>query len=291
MTNKKIFVVTVLFLVTFMALSRPCLSQDFRSLFQKGVEDYSRGNYPEAIKNLQAAIEINQNFAQAYNYLGMSHIQNNSPLEETVWCFQQAADIDPKFAEAHSNMCRAYYQNEKHDEAEAACLKALEIDPNHLSAKMSLAWVYLLGKPQPESAVKYFSEVLEKAKYPTIYFGLGMACSQSGDHARVLEIVTALRGMKQDELAQQLESTIRTYQMPDPGQLPPGLPPSHAGEDGRLIGSAPKPAPMTPSFSDDSGGERKVGTMRIRLKGKLDEERIIEEQQKMPQYRKHPGSL
>jgi len=281
--------VLVTVLAAFFFLPSTCPAQDFRALFKKGVEDYAKGRYTDSIKNLQAAIEINQNVAQAYNYLGMAHIQNNSPVEETVWCFQQAADIDPKFAEAYSNMCRAYYQNDKHDEAETACLKALDIDPNQMSAKMSLAWVYLLGKPQPENAVKYFSEVLERVKTPMIYFGLGMACSQSGDHARVLEMVTALRGMDQDDLAKQLESTIRSSGAPGPGQIPQGMPPTHAGEDGRLISSGTPP--VTPSFSSESGEPRKVGTMRIRLKGKLDQQEIMEQQLQMPKYRKHPGSL
>ncbi len=265
---------------------------DFRALFEKGVREYSKGQYPQAIETLRSAIEINQNVPQAYNYLGLAHTQNNSPLEETVWCFQVAANMDPSFAEAYSNMGRAYYQHDKPDEAEAACLKALDIDPRSLSAKMTLAWVYLLGKPQPENAVKYFSEVLEKIKSPMVYFGLGMAASQSGDNARVLEMVTSLRTMGEDELAQQLESSIRAPVMPSPGQATQIPVPAQPLPEGQIIASGVPQPPAAPSFGGESSSdERKVGTMRIRLKAKLNEEELIKEQQESPRYRKHPGSL
>ena len=164
--------------------------------------------------------------------------------------------------------------------AEEACLKAISVDPNFVKGKLSLAWVYLYGKQSPREAILYFNEVLEKVKNPIIYFGRGMAYSMSGDKAHVLDAITTLRGMNEDELASKLEASIREKYIPP--SISEILPP---GEDsgGTLVGSSPKSKgsdekPISPSVSG--------GQMRIRLRGTL-----MNVDEDSSSGSGHPGSL
>ena len=68
-----------------------------------------------------------------------------------------------------------------------------------------------------EKAIFYFERVLKKAKIPYAYFGLGMAYFMNDQRAMVLEIITNLRSMDQEDLATQLENIVRGHYYADSG--------------------------------------------------------------------------
>ena len=264
--------------------------QTLRDYYEKGEIEYQRGNYQKAIQEYEKAVDLDPNFAPVYNALGLAHQAMQDKLSDVVWFFKVAVDIDPQFADAYHNMCRAYYQAGKHNEAEQACRKAMAINPDILSAKLSLAWIYLVGKQQPADAVLYFNQVLEKIQSPMIYFGLGLAYAQSGDRARVLEVITVLRNQGENNLAAQLERSIMTPMQP---QMPENfsqfaLPAPQ--NTSRLIEAAPKPQPKVP---EDSAPQ--AATMKIRLRGTLNTVPIPAENEEAASQdqmiKQHPGSL
>ena len=265
------------------------VGQTLRDYYEKGEAEYQRGNYQKAIKEYEKAVDLDPNFAPVYNALGLAHQALQDKLADVIWFFKVAVDIDPQYADAYHNMCRAYYQAGKHNEAEKACRNAMAVNPDFLSAKLSLAWIYLVGKQQPADAVFYFNQVLEKIQSPMIYFGLGLAYAQSGDRARVLEVITVLRNQGENNLATQLERSIMTPMQP---QMPEdfsqfSMPPPQT--PGRLIEATPKPQPQ-------NTGERspQTSTMKIRLRGTLNTVPIPDEDQLKPDgepVSKHPGSL
>lgn len=268
-------------------LTLPASGADFnelRKIFTKGDAAYQQGDYPKAIEYYEAAVEVNPDFAPAYNALGLAHHANQEKLSNVVWFFNVALDIDPEFTDAYSNLCRVYYERELYDEAERACQKALEIDPDYGPAQLSLAWTYLIGKGQPAKAVEYFDEVLKKTQNPVVYFGRGVAYGQMGDTGRVIETITNLREVGSENLAIQLENSIRTSYMPATSPESLDIPRRQAG---RIISSSPEatqqPLPAEESFA---------GTMRIRLRGKLKPTSIVQEEKTVTTTTfTHPGSL
>lgn len=191
--------------------SSSVFAENLRELYQEGMRLYQEGEYQKAIESFEKAAKLNSNFAPAYNGLGLAYKELNASPSEVIWYFKSAVDIDPKFAEAYDNLGKAYYGIGQFDKAEEYCKKALEINPRLGSAEFSLAWVYLLGKSQPQEAIPYFKKVLEKSKIPFAYFGLGISYFMIDERALVLEIITSLREMNQDKLAEQLENMIRDY--------------------------------------------------------------------------------
>jgi tetratricopeptide (TPR) repeat protein len=264
-------------------------AQTLRDYYEKGEAEYQRGNYQKAIQEYEKAVELDPNFAPLYNALGLAHQAMQDKLADVIWFFKVAVDIDPQYADAYHNMCRAYYQAGKHNEAEQSCRKAMAINPDMLSAKLSLAWIYLVGKQQPADAVSYFNQVLGKIQSPMIYFGLGLAYAQSGDRARVLEVITVLRNQGENNLATQLERSIMTPMQPYIPENFSQFSLPAAQNSSRLIEATPKPKPQT---VEDAAAQ--PATMKIRLRGTLNTVPVPNEEQEeavQDQNVKHPGSL
>ena len=88
-------------------------------------------------------------------------------------------------------------------------LKALKIDPSLTDVKLSLAWIYLMGKSRPDIAVKYFKQALKSIQKPEIYFGLGMAYFANNQRVESIDMITRLRVMGQEDFANRLEQSVR----------------------------------------------------------------------------------
>ncbi len=248
---RKIFLSSFVFYFLFSAQN--IFAETFQEYFAKGNQYSQNGDYTNAIKYYQKAIEIDSNQAPVYNALGLTYEQTRADLSQIVWYFKVATDIDPNFVEAYENLGRVYNQAGMSDAAEKYYLKALAIQPNLLSVQFALGWLYL-KKSQPNEATHYFKEVLKRTKIPYAYYGLGVAYSQTQDYANVLEAVTNLRGLGEDDLAAQLESMIRKPEE----ELPSENPPTQT--------SPPAPTPQVQSSVSPGGVE---GVTRVRLRGKL----------------------
>lgn len=238
------------------------VSKSAEELLQEGQAAFDQGDSLKAASLFEQAIEVNPDFAPAYNALGLAQLSSDGKLEDIIWLFEQTAEIEPQNPEAYFNMCRAYFQHQEADKAEAACLKALSINPEMGSAQLTLAWVYLMGKGDAPQSIAYFKKVLDKIKNPRIYLGLGMAYARNGDTGHVLEIVTQLRSQGEEVLANQLEKMIRPRgeipEIPATLQAPP-VP----GEVSSKIVTAKPPVEPEPVLGTAPG------TQKIQLRGRL----------------------
>ena len=214
--KRGVAVVVAVFVLTQTSM---CWAQNIRVLFEAGWRAYEEGRFPEARKFFEKVIDLHDRFAPAYYALGKVCYDEIEERGRCLWYFQQAAQIDPQYANAYEGICRIQYEFGEYDAAEQTCLKALSLDPKLYSTRLLLAWVYLLGKKDPEKALQYFDSVLEVASNPVILFGKGMAHADKGDHARVVEIITQLRAQGAQEFANHLEMVLRSKV--DPEKLVP----------------------------------------------------------------------
>ena len=256
--------ILILFLLGLLMLSSEVYANRLKNLYLEGDKAYQQGEHEKAIEIFEEVVELEPNFAPVYNALGLAHNAINTKLSDVIWLYDVAIDIDPKYIDAYINKCRAFYKSGDHDQAEQSCLEALEVRPNYQAAQLSLAWIYLVGKAEPDRATYYFEQVAKTIKEPMVYFGLGLAYSQKGDRVRVLDAVTQLRGLNSDELASQLEATIRTKDLPPVND--PFLAAPH-GKPGQLIALSPPATAPPASVARQHPGE--LGSMKIRLRGKL----------------------
>ena len=222
--------------------------------FEEGNKFFEQGEYKKAIGAYERALDVNSNFAPLYNQLGLSYERLNSSHEKMEWYYGIAIDIDPAYADAYENLGRVYKDALKLEKAEHYYRKALELNPNNVKVRFELAWIFLKNS-KPNEAVAYFKEVLKYTQTPYAYYGLGLAYSLSRDNPSVLETITTLRSIGQDDLAAQLEEMIRTPY--DPRK-----------ETATALVEEPIPSvqqPQQPATLNSPGS----GSMRVRLRGTL----------------------
>lgn len=88
--------------------------------------------YAEAVRSYRAALVLKPNSAELHNSIGMA-LKDMGPFEDIVASFRKALDLQPEYAEAHFNLSVALKQINRR-ESEDHCRKALEINPNLVSA-------------------------------------------------------------------------------------------------------------------------------------------------------------
>jgi tetratricopeptide (TPR) repeat protein len=108
------------------------------ALYTKGVDEAQKGNYKKAVENYEKAVEI-----------------------------------DPEFAFAWDNMGLAFRKLEDYDKALAAYNKSLEIDPYGLMPLQNIAIVYRYKKEYDKAIEAYERLAAIDKTNPEVYFGIG----------------------------------------------------------------------------------------------------------------------
>jgi len=104
---------------------------------------------------------------------GMEYI-NEGDTENAILKFSKAVEIDPNFAFAWDNLGISYRKNKQYDKAIASYLKSLEIYPEGRLPLLNIAITYNLNQ-QYQEAVVYYEKFIEiYSDDPEGYYGLGL---------------------------------------------------------------------------------------------------------------------
>ena len=264
MKNPIIFIITIVICMSSMVAAEPIDVNSLKTLFEKAAQEFDNGNYEQAIKLFDETLKIHPGFAHSYNYLGMAYRAKGLELDNVIYYFEKAVELDPNLAAGYENLGKTYYSLGEFEKAEAACKRALEIDPNMVSVQISLGWVYLIGMGDASSAIEYFEKVTAKESNqpPYAYLGLGIAYYLQGDSHKVLELITSLRKIKYESLALELENMIRNGKQINPNEF--GAPLVAKGnKQSTLIKQFPLELEKNKTVFDDG-----VGGMKVRLREK-----------------------
>ena len=96
-----------------------------------------QGEYDQALVHLRRAVQLNPNFAEAYNNLG-AVLREQGKYGEAVICFEEALRINDRVPEAHNNFGTALQMNAQSDEAQAAYRQAIRLNPDFAEAHDNL---------------------------------------------------------------------------------------------------------------------------------------------------------
>jgi tetratricopeptide (TPR) repeat protein len=132
----------------------------------RGAELLLEGNYSEAADEFRKAIEIDQNYSDAYYNLGKvySYMEDLSSAEEY---YNTAIEIDPDDARYHYNLAIVYGKMEMLEKSEEEYLYAISIDPFYDKAHNNLGALYVkMGKlEQALAEFTYAYEINQKGSY------------------------------------------------------------------------------------------------------------------------------
>jgi tetratricopeptide (TPR) repeat protein len=227
-----------------------------KSTYERAINAYNNQQYDQAMDLYQQIIKAVPNFAPAYNGMALANQAAAGDEDKTIGYLKTAISYDPKLTQAYDNLGRIYYGREDVDHAQEYFEKALKLDPDLISAQVSLAWINLLIRSKPITAIKYFKRVLAVSQDPKIYFGLGSAYFASNQRVEAMEMITKLHDLGEEDLASRLEQSMRDNSLVDAdtdsntaSNTPSGQPPAGLGQ-------------LTPTTDQPAG-------IQARLRGKL----------------------
>lgn len=130
--------------------------------------------------------------------MGTAHLQQgNYPqaLKELL----TAKELDPNSAVINNNLALAYFVRDKFTEAEALLKKAIELDPKYSDARNNLGRVYISMK-QYDQAIAELTPVVNDLTYPTpekSFSNLALAYYKKGEFSKARD--NALTALKSDK--------------------------------------------------------------------------------------------
>jgi len=166
----------ILFILLLCIVTLSCYSSTNSSKSSSGVKDKDteftnskalaiasvrRGNFPQALIDLERAEEINNKDPEVYLIKGIIYygLKDNALAEEY---YLKSIKLDPKYTEAHYNLCGLYLFEERNDEAIEECSIASS-DPTYrarASALTNLGIAYF-RKGDVNKAKQYYDKALE----------------------------------------------------------------------------------------------------------------------------------
>ncbi|MCK9614063.1 MAG: tetratricopeptide repeat protein [Candidatus Omnitrophica bacterium] len=107
-------IATLVLLTTFLAFGNIYAQETAKELLEKGKQFYEEHKYDEAITEYNKAIELNPNYAEAYNNRGVAYNVKGS-YDQAISDFTRAIEINPSYAEAYYDRAVAYYWKHEPD--------------------------------------------------------------------------------------------------------------------------------------------------------------------------------
>ena len=132
-----------------------------------------------AINHHKKSVEINPDYAEGYNNLGIA-FQKLGLFEEAVKNFKKTLKLKPNFSLAYNNLGVALKSLNKLDEALVTSKKAVELNPKFADAHNNIGAI-LQDLGNYEEAYKFYNKAIKlKSNYSEAYYNLGILQKKIG---------------------------------------------------------------------------------------------------------------
>jgi eukaryotic-like serine/threonine-protein kinase len=140
---------------------------------------YDHLDWPEAEKELKLSIELNPNYASAYQWYGFTLAIIGRP-EELLHNARRAVELDPLSHIVNSYLGRAYYLSRQYDDAIQQCQQTLEMDKDFPVAHLFLGTAYTQKGRHNEAIAEIRKAVDLSGQTPAMIAVLGYAYAAAG---------------------------------------------------------------------------------------------------------------
>jgi tetratricopeptide (TPR) repeat protein len=139
-----------------------------------------RGALPEAILDYQNALELEPNFAEGHNDLGVA-LADSGQVQKAIQEYQIALRLEPTFGQAHYNLGNAWVHEGRLAQAIAQYRQALQSQPAFVDARVNLG-LALLQSGKNKEAIQSWEQVLAlEPDFPTILSRLAWVLATDPD--------------------------------------------------------------------------------------------------------------
>ena len=132
-----ILVVLVLPTLIVVGCSRSLVTRR-QSYYERGVRDFDRQKYPEAIISFSRALQIDPRFADAHYQLAQCHMREGN-WTAAIQELQRTIELQPKNWRAQVDLGQIILAGGKHQPAKDQALAVLRSDPKNLEAELLLS--------------------------------------------------------------------------------------------------------------------------------------------------------
>lgn len=182
--------------------------QDCDALHYLGLIEYQKQSYLEAIKHIQAAINIQSNIPAFYCNLGNAY-NALGQFDSAIESFLEALRLDPMFQAAYSNLGNSYKEYGQLDQAIGSYRKAIGLKPDFPEAYNNLGVVLRIQGKLDEAVSNFRKAISLHANYAEAYGNLGSALQAQGNLAESLDCFKQqIRIMPENIVAQHHVSSL-----------------------------------------------------------------------------------
>jgi tetratricopeptide (TPR) repeat protein len=154
--------------------------------YAKGIVEYGKGNYLEALEHFRAVVGLAPEDANARFYLGLTQLRLGE-FGAAIPPLEQALQLDPAMQHAHYHLGLSYFQEQRYPEALSELQRAAQFDPQNAAVQFYLGYTLYHLKRYRE-ALAPFERTIEldpalalSAQY---YRGLTLFALESDTRAR-----------------------------------------------------------------------------------------------------------
>ncbi|AII47746.1 hypothetical protein KR52_01005 [Synechococcus sp. KORDI-52] len=139
-----------------------------------------QGRFEELIALLNKAIELNPDYPEGYNNLGIA-LQKHGDLAAAIISFNKAINLKPNYPEAYNNLGIALQEQGEVTDAIRTFNKTLALKPDYPEAHYNLGNA-LKKQENLVSAIESYNAALKiKPNYPDAHNNLGVVLQMNGD--------------------------------------------------------------------------------------------------------------
>ena len=160
-----------------------------RGLSNRGMASMDMGNYPDALRDFNAAIAINSKDADLYINRGTLYLKTSS-YESALEDLNTAIRLNDKSAEAFSQRCVLYIRLSQHQQGLPDCDRAIELDGRHQIAHINRGIIRATDSHFPEALEDFERAVEINGNNPVAHFNRGRVLRLL---SRELEATVSLR--------------------------------------------------------------------------------------------------
>jgi tetratricopeptide (TPR) repeat protein len=164
--------------------------------FKAGEELYEKGDYRRAILEFKNALQVDPNFARAYQRLGMAQLRSKD-VRSAYAALSKAVELDPNLLDAQASLGQLLLAAGQTERAKAKAELVLGKDPEHPEALLLKA-AYLLADNRPHAEEILKGLIDKRPDRPEPYLLLAAARVKQGDPAGARKVLADLLARKPD---------------------------------------------------------------------------------------------
>lgn len=119
---------------------------------QRSQNALQSGDARSSARHLERALQIYPDYLEAHNALGARYIEL-AEYEKAAAEFQKAIAIDPLVSQPWNNLSVAFFLQQRYGDAESAARRALNLAPQHATARYMLGAILATEQRNPEEAI------------------------------------------------------------------------------------------------------------------------------------------